>query len=326
MKAAGSAKPAVESAKPAVESMTGFGESRATIDGKTLICRVRSLNHRFLDLKVRLPRSDWLGLDLAIRKSTTETFKRGAVELTITTESSRESTENVINTKAAKAYWSELTRLSKSLKSKAAAPSLEALLRLPGVVGGTATDNALVAIDEGEVLKKLVVPALAALKKARRSEGEKLSKHILEMITQMQKHVEQIAALEGPEKEKARQAITDRANETLKLLRQIGANSTTDTRGTDEFAGRLREEAVFWIERRDFDEERMRLSMNLKNFRDLISSHDEVSGRKLEFVQQEILREINTLGTKAHSPPITEHTIELKTILERIREQLANVE
>ena len=319
-------KPAVASAKPAVESMTGFGESRATVDGKIFICRVRSLNHRFLDMKVRLPRSDWLNLDLAIRKYATETFKRGAVELTITTETSRDTSDTVINVKTAKAYWIEMTALAKSLKTKAAAPSLEALLRLPGVVGGASLDSALVTVDEADVLKKLVVPALSALKTARRTEGSKLAKHILEMITLMEKHVAQIAALEGPEKEKARQAITDRANETLKLLRQIGAQGANDGKGTDEFAGRLREEAVFWIERRDFEEERMRLAMHLKSFRELLAGKDEVSGRKLEFIQQEILREINTLGTKAHSPPITAHTIELKTILERIREQLANVE
>lgn len=307
--------------------MTGFGEARARFGQTTLVCRIRSLNHRFLDLKMRLPRGDMLSVDMAIRKRVSDVIKRGAVEFTITSETARDSSETLINSKAALAYWSAVSDLKTMLPgvAKSDSLSLDALLRLPGVVGSASSDDSLTHITDDEILSKLVEPALAALKQSRAEEGTKLCTHLETLIAQMDAHVDEIKTLEAPEKEKARQVIIERATETLKLLKSIG-----NTQSTSEFASRLQEEAVFWIEKRDFEEERMRLQMHLKSFRELLTGEDQadgsVSGKKLEFLQQEILREINTLGTKAHSPAITEHTIELKTILERIREQLANVE
>lgn len=306
-----------------VESMTGFGEARAKFGPLALGCRLRSVNHRFLDVKLRLPRNDMLALDMTVRKRLAEVFKRGAIEITISVETGKDSADSLINTKVAKSYWAAAKALARELgvSSKSDAVTLEGLLKLPGVVGSTSSDESLLQIAENEILKKLVEPAIAALKTSRLTEGKKLAAHLVEMISQMQNHLAEIEKLEGPEKERARQAMIDRGTETLKLLKSIGPVSNAD-----EFAGRLREEAVFWIERRDFEEERMRLGMHLKTFRELVGGTQEASGRKLEFIQQEILREINTLGTKAHSPAITSHTIELKAILERIREQLANVE
>lgn len=301
--------------------MTGFGEARAKFGSLTLACRIRSLNHRFLDVKLRLPRNDLLSLDMATRKLLAESFKRGSVELTINTETLKDAAESLVNVKLAKTYYAAARELSKQLGTNGGELTLDALLRMPGVVGAANGDESLLELKDEDILENLVRPAIAALKKARQSEGQKLAAHILEMIGQMESHLKEIEALEGPEKERGRQQMIDRASETLKLLKTIGAGQNTE-----DFASRLREEAVFWIDRRDFEEERMRLGMHLKTFRELLDSAQEVSGRKLEFIQQEILREINTLGTKAHSPAITAHTVELKTILERIREQLANVE
>lgn len=320
-KTAKASRPEPQGAASTVESMTGFGEARAKFGTLTLACRIRSLNHRFLDVKLRLPRNDMLSLDMATRKLLAESFKRGSVELTINTETLKDSADNLVNVKLAKTYFAAARELSKQLGGKATDLTLDALLRMPGVVGSSNGDETLLDLKDEDVLEKLVRPAIAALKTARKSEGQKLAAHILEMIRQMQNHLKELAALEGPEKERSRQHMIDRASETLKLLKTISSSQNTD-----EFSSRLREEAVFWIERRDFEEERMRLGMHLKTFHELLSNAQEVSGRKLEFIQQEILREINTLGTKAHSPAITAHTVELKTILERVREQLANVE
>lgn len=320
------AKPAhADPRDSSLESMTGYGEARATVGGVMLHCRAKSVNHRFLDVKLRLPRGELLGLDAAVRKRTAEIFKRGALEVTVSIEASSSTGDTVINAAVAAERWKELQALSKKLgkgkKSAALEPSLDSLMRLPGVIGQTSGENELLTSEhEPELLAKVVEPALQQLKSSRLTEGGRLATHLLGLLDEMDAHVEEIRKLEGPEKERGRQLMMDRAQETLKLLTGLGPNVSTE-----EFAVRLREEAVFWIERRDFDEERMRLAMHLKDFRAQITNPGELSGRKLEFIQQEILREINTLGTKAQSPAITTRTIELKTILERVREQLANV-
>ncbi len=314
-----------------VESMTGFGEFRTKLGDTTVTCRVRTLNHRFLDIKLRLPRSDLMTLDMTIRKRLTEVLKRGSVEITVSVESKRETPDTVaasINTEVAQAYAKAARALAKQLKLPASALTLDALLRLPGVLslgsnGNHPPEEFLGGATDAEIMKSVVEPALRALKQSRQSEGTKLCQMLLKHLDEMDAHVAAIKELEIPEKERARKQIVDRGQETLKLL-----HSLSQQPASEEFSTRLRDEAVFWIERRDFDEERERLAMHLKEFRDLLThkTSGDASGRKLEFIQQEILREINTLGTKAQSPPITSRTIELKTILERIREQLANVE
>lgn len=330
-KASAAAKSATDSAAigAAAESMTGYGEHRARLCGMTVVCRTRSVNHRFLDLKIRVPRSDLMTLELAVRRRASEVFKRGSIEISVLVETAREATSAKINLKTVADYDRQSRAIAKKLKIKAA--TLDAILRLPGVIeSGVDASNSLPdEATEEMIMDQLIEPALHALKTARKTEGLKLTQILVKLLDEMNQHVLQIGMLEGPEKEKARTQIVARGQETLKLLNSLGANAQR----TDEFATRLREEAVFWIERRDFTEERERLAMHLEEFRRVLTgiaakspSSSEASGRKLEFLQQEILREINTLGTKAQSTAITTHTIELKTILERVREQLANVE
>jgi uncharacterized protein (TIGR00255 family) len=306
-----------------IESMTGFSEVRATISGIPFICRVKSLNHRFLDVKVRMPRADWTSLDIVVRKLFSQTFTRGSVELNLSVEATTDSNQVRLNTELAQNYLKLSQELATS--AKLAPLSMDALFRLPGVVttsgGSHDFDELLAKVDEKAILRELIEPALSALKAARLDEGTKLLTHFADLLTQMDSHLSAIKALEEPEKERLRQLISERAHETMKILGQL----SSETVNAETFAARLREEAVFWIDRRDFDEERMRLGMHLKSFRELVESRTAVSGRKLEFLQQELLREVNTLGTKSQSTAITAHTIEMKTILERIKEQLANV-
>lgn len=325
-----------------IESMTGYGETRATfmVGGAplTAVCRVRSLNHRFLDIKVRLPRADLLALDAATRKRIGEILKRGAIELSISLEtsdpgkvagrtaSSLSLSLSMINRPLAKAYWAAAKELSKVLKTKSTF-SIEALLRLPGVLLPDAGSDLIKDLPDADIVAKLVDPALAELRDARQREGGKLQQHLLSLLDQLNTHLQAIIMLEGPEKERARHAMMERAQETLKLLNTAAGKTTSCS---DDFSQRLREEAVFWIERRDFEEERIRLGIHLREMRTLVETGSVAGspdgiGRKLEFLQQEILREINTLGTKAQTTQLTSHTIEMKAIVERLREQLANV-
>lgn len=305
-----------------LESMTGFGEARATIGGVALLCRVRSVNHRFVDIKARYPRGDFALLDIALKKRITQVFKRGAIELNLQVENAEESSQSRLNLDVARAYWQQASSLARDLS--VAPPVLDSILRLPGVLDQQSGDDLRSKLgSDDELFSALIEPALSALKKARLAEGKELAKYLGTLLDQLGHHIKEIAAQEAPEKEKARAAFIERAKATLEVLSQ--ASQAGQIPLSDEFAAKMREEAVFWIERRDFEEERVRFEMHLANVRAQLANPEDTAGRKLEFIHQELLREVNTLGTKAQSPAITSHTIEMKTILERLREQLANV-
>jgi len=305
------------------ESMTGFAEARTTINGVALHCRVRSVNHRFLDLKTRFPRGDFALLEIAVKKRLAQLFKRGAIELSVQIENAEENTRPQLNLEVARTYWKQATQLARELSVEA--PSLDAVFRFPGVLDQQSGDDIRTKLSctDDVLLASLIEPALAALKKSRYAEGAELNTYLDGLLDQLEHHLGAIKTLEPTEKERARTVFVERATQTLAILTEASHGGEIPLR--EEFAARMREEAVFWIERRDFEEERVRFEMHLNSVRALLKTPEETAGRKLEFVHQELLREVNTLGTKAQSSPITTHTIEMKTILERLREQLANV-
>lgn len=303
-----------------LESMTGYGEHRAKVGAHHFICRAKSVNHRFLDLKVRIPRSDWSELEVGTRKAAGEAFKRGAVEVTVSIEAAKSTNETAVDAVAAKKFIDAANTLQKKLKLKPEKLTIETLMKMPGVIqtSSTVTEDSLESADFKKILETVVTPALKALKAARYKEGRALLKHLQDMLKDFAAHAAAIGELEGPEKKLAVERMKERIEQTIEILGQKANDAS--------FQQKLSEEASFWIERRDFTEERVRLQMHIEHFSDeLKNAKEEGVGRKLEFLQQELLREVNTLGTKAQSPAITQHTIEMKSILEKMKEQLANV-
>lgn len=325
----------------AIESMTGYAESRLSVprpnqEPVALVCRARSLNHRFLDLKLRLPRSDSPALDLAIRKAAGERFKRGAIEVSVGLENAGAdpgSAPVAVNAVLAQRHWKNLLDLHDILKIESPAglqpalPTIDTLLRLPGVVAPEGSEAQLASVPEKKILDELVAAALAGLKADRQREGAAIGAHLEKLLSEIDTAMLAIAALETPEKEKTRLALVDRAKKSLQLVAQGMSDDGQQASPalSMEFEGRLREEMAFWLERRDFEEERVRFKAHLARFRELIEKPGAV-GRQLEFVHQELLREINTLGNKAQSTAVSNHVVEIKALLERLREQLANVE
>lgn len=311
--------------------MTGFGEARFQWEGSTFRCRVRSLNHRFLEIKTRLPRSDLFALDTAIRKKIGETFKRGAIECSLSIESNAAKADAKINIEAAQNYWQQAQALQKALQKKSAKKntateklSIDTLLRLPGVVRTETPDEKfdLQTLEsiQTKLLEKCIEPALGELKNTRKQEGAKLLKHFSEILQKLQACIDAIKKLEQPEKSRTIELFKTKAKETLEFL--FGDKALNEA--SKEFVSRLHEEASFWIEKRDYEEERVRFEMHLKEVSKLLQMSEP--GKKLEFYQQELLREVNTLGTKAQSAQITPHIIEMKSLIEKLKEQLANVE
>ena len=321
--------------------MTGFGDHTATIGGEALTCRMRSLNHRYLEVKIRLPRSDLQTLDYAIRQFITGRERRGAIELAVvaaaaTTQHATPGVNNTVNENLAKAYLEAGTALRTRLTDQFGSPtswpfSLESLTRLPGVINAEILRSASAGKEspmdsiefwsthESEILEKLVTPSLDKFSSSRRDEGGKLRSIILDLVEQLEQHHQKITALQGPERERHRQALAERATQALTFF-------STNAAVTEQFLSRMGEEAAFFLEKRDFEEELSRFAIHLKSFRNLLEPSSYPQGKRLEFLQQELLRETNTLGSKSQSTAIGALVIEMKVCLDRIKEQLSNVE
>lgn len=306
--------------------MTGFGEARLKVGSTVLVCLIRSLNHRFLEAKVRVPTSSLLGLEMAIRKLLSEEFRRGSFDVVISFSQAQGAARSIhFDEKQAKTYIELCQSVQKKLtRGQTCAPlSMDALFRLPHVLTELEPEK---LVNEESILKKVVLPAIESLRKARLQEGVKLKEHLLKLTTNLETELCKIKQLEQPEKENARIRLTERANETIKTF----FSQSTSPQLLEEFGKRLREEAAFWIERRDFEEERVRFETHLGSLKALLnqrsSSNQDSLGRRLEFLHQELFREVNTLGTKAQSTRIASHVLEIKSTLERFKEQIANVE
>ncbi|MBI2605210.1 MAG: DUF1732 domain-containing protein [Deltaproteobacteria bacterium] len=324
-----------------IESMTGYAESRLPVsranhEPAVLVCRARSLNHRFLDVKVRLPRSDSPALDLAIRKAAGRSFKRGAIEVSVGFENAGADLSGApvaVNAVLAQKHWKSLLDLHDILKIESPAgmqpelPTIDTLLRLPGVIASDGTEASLTSVPEKKIVDELVAVAFAGLKADRQREGAAIRIHLEKLLSEIDAAMQAIGALEASEKEKTRLTLVDRAKRSLQLIAQgmSGDGTQASPALAAEFGSRLREEMAFWLDRRDFEEERVRFNAHLARFRELLEKSDAV-GRQLEFVHQELLREINTLGNKAQSTAVSNHVVGIKAVLERLREQLANVE
>jgi uncharacterized protein (TIGR00255 family) len=297
-----------------IYSMTGFGRARREIEGLGLEVEVRSVNHRHLDLRVRLPRV-LIDQETAIKKRLQANLSRGKVDVTVSLTSSATTRMLEIDEDIAAQYVaaSEALRARHSLGADGQTLEVTALLALPGVTRVVETE----VESEGLVgpLRDAVEEATAALVSMRATEGEALSVEIDGRLG----HVEELAAAfearAGEVLAVAKQRLHKRAEQ---IKREVGL--------LDE--ARLHQEIVIAADRLDITEELVRLQSHVAQFRETLQSadRDHPVGRRLDFLLQELGREANTVGSKANDAPLAQDVVELKTELERIREQVQNIE
>jgi uncharacterized protein (TIGR00255 family) len=295
-------------------SMTGFGRARREIEGLGLEVEVRSVNHRHLDLRVRLPRV-LIDQETAIKKRLQANLSRGKVDVTVSLTSSDTTRMLEIDEEIAAQYVaaSEALRARHALGADGQTLEVAALLGLPGVTRVVETE----VESEGLVgpLRDAVEEATAALVSMRATEGEALSVEIEGRLG----HVEELAAAfearAGEVLAVAKQRLHKRAEQ---IKREVGL--------LDE--ARLHQEIVIAADRLDITEELVRLQSHVAQFRETLQSadRDHPVGRRLDFLLQELGREANTVGSKANDAPLAQDVVELKTELERIREQVQNIE
>lgn len=293
--------------------MTGFAQARAVEDGWSLRVSIRSVNHRFLDLHLRVPEG-FEALEPRIRQMVRERVRRGHLDLTLRYELAGPAAVGV-NEEVAAAYVQAVHALQKQFGFHAE-PDLASILRLPGVIGPPAAslDEELARLET--IVVRCLTEALDQLDRMREQEGEALRQE----MTRRLESIADLAAQVAPLADRARPAFARRLELRLKDL--LGEAQLEPAR--------LAQEAALAAERGDVSEELARLASHVRQFESLLADAAD-AGKKLDFLLQEMQREANTLlsktpGTEAEGLEITRLALEIKSEIEKLREQVQNIE
>ncbi len=287
--------------------MTGFGKAVTICGNKQITAEIKSLNSKQMDLLVRMPQA-YRDHELDIRNMVAEKLLRGKVELYISCEAAEGNAAMSINVPLLKLYKSQIDKMAQELEIEEPQDWYATLLRLPDALKSELNDNE-VSDDEANALMETVVKAVNALIEFRTQEGARLERFFeekVERIAQLLSDVEQFDA-QRVEKIKAR---------ILSNLEQI--------EDLDYDKNRLEQELIFYIEKLDITEEKLRLQNHLHYFLETLHA-ESGQGKKLGFIAQEMGREINTTGSKANHAEMQKVVVAMKDQLEQIKEQVLNV-
>ena len=285
--------------------MTGFGKSEVTINNFHVNVEVRSLNSKFLDLSIKIP-NIFKELDFPIRKLLKEKLKRGKVELIIHYENINPSERTILNKEKILAYYNDLKVITEELNYTSNKELIGYALQLPEVI-----HHSKEIIDEKNLntLLKYVEKACNDLIEFRKKEGLALKKELKQYLNTISKNLKAINLYEKVRLSKVKEKL-------LKAIDELKLKSKIDEK-------RLEQELIYYAEKLDFTEEKVRLKEHCIHFNDTLK--EEESGKKLGFITQEIGREINTLGSKAHNIDIQKLVVGMKDDLEKIKEQVLNI-
>jgi uncharacterized protein (TIGR00255 family) len=289
-----------------IRSMTGFGKSDCTFNNRKLIIEIKSLNSKFLDINTRIP-NGYRDKEMDLRNMITSKLQRGKVDLIITLEDGGELSNYTINKALAWKYFTELKDLAADLRQGSFSEYLPLIMNLPDIMVPTREQ---INDQEWELLKEATSHALIRLDEFRIQEGAVLQK---EMEYRNQKIQEMLLEITPYENQRI---------ESIKEKISRGLHELADQEDVDQ--NRFEQELVYYIDRLDITEEKVRLKEHCKYFLDTLNEPTS-QGKKLAFIVQEMGREINTLGSKASDAVIQKIVVQMKDELEKIKEQLFNV-
>lgn len=290
-----------------IKSMTGYGKSSLSINSREYQVEIKTVNHKYIDVNIKMPRIiSYLEED--VRKLVVSRIKRGKVDIQISFENySQDGNDVKINTELAQIYIQSLRKLAEA-ENLSSNIEVTEITKLPDVL--TIKSN----LDENETKEELlqvVNEAIDKLIQMRKIEGEKISKDILDKIARIEQKNEEIFSLSTGLIEEYVVKLEARVKELLK---------------TEELdKSRLMQEVVIYADKCSVEEEVTRLRSHIYQLRQLINSEEPI-GKKMDFLIQEMNRETNTIGSKANNLEITNIVVDIKTILEDIREQIQNIE
>ena len=286
-------------------SLTGFGKSEVTIGHLHVNIEIRSLNSKFLDINLKIP-TVFKEIDSSLRTIIKNDLTRGKVELSIHYEKINSSSKITINKEQLKNYYSQLKEISTELNNQNDKDFMGYALKLPEVIQH---QKETVDKQSNETLINAVKEACEDLNSFRKKEGESLQKELLNYVNSILGNLTKIDPFEKERLPKVKQKLF-RSVEELNLKSQIDEK-------------RLEQELIYYAEKLDLTEEKVRLKEHCIHFMETLKEIN--SGKKLGFITQEMGREINTLGSKAHHLSIQKIVVEMKDELEKIKEQVLNI-
>ncbi|WP_289644197.1 YicC/YloC family endoribonuclease [Maribacter aestuarii] len=283
-----------------IQSMTGFGKHVIQLPTKKITVEIKSLNSKSIDLNARMP-SAYREKELEIRKLIANSLQRGKVDFSLYIELTGDETSAQVNEAAVRQYMKQL----KSIADGDDLRLLEMALRFPDAMR---TDKEDIDDEEYATILKVLDGALVEINKFRSEEGNVLEKDFLQRIKELQELLARVVAMD-PERQATVRERLEKAVEDIK---------------TDVDANRFEQELIYYLEKYDITEEKVRLANHLDYFAKTLQS-DDSNGKKLGFISQEIGREINTIGSKANYAPMQQLVVQMKDELEKIKEQMLNV-
>lgn len=287
------------------KSMTGFGKAEVKVANKKFVAEVRSLNSKQLDLSVKVP-SAYRAVEFDIRNLAAKTLVRGKIDIFVSVEATEVQTAAKIDNEIFRTYLRQvndaLTYSGIDADYDAIVP---AVLKMPNVMSA---ESATASDDELQAVVRAVGEAIEALDKFRVQEGATLIADLLARVDNIEHFRDEITPFEQTRAD----AVRTRIREQIEKL------------GLEPDNNRLEQEMIFYIEKLDITEEKVRLANHCKYFREVAAS-EEQAGRKLGFIAQEMGREINTTGSKANQHDIQILVVRMKDELEKIKEQVLNL-
>ena len=295
-----------------LQSMTGFGESRCQQEGMAVAVEIRTINNRFFKLTVRSGEG-YASLESAVEAAVRQSVHRGTVQVNIRVDRRRAATDFKINADVLDRYRRQLASLMREWNlPETEGPSFDALLPLPGVVDDT-SGGIIDATADWPVIERVLRAALENLGRMRREEGFAMTADLTANCQVVAASLDRIERRAPLVVEDYRKRLFERVGKTLAELKV-----------SLDPADLIKEVGLF-ADRSDISEEIVRLRSHLEQFR-ATTELPESSGRKLDFLTQEMFREVNTIGSKANDVEIAKEVIEVKTAVERIREMVQNIE
>lgn len=296
--------------------MTGYGKAEYTFSDHTTIVEIRSLNSKQLDLNLKLT-SLFRDKESDIRQLLTQPLERGKVDVTIYTVSTSPSLQggagvgSIINKDAFRYYYHELSALQQEL-GMPASDLTSAILRLPNVISAEQAVETL-SDDEWTLLQQALLQALDAFLQFRTQEGEALQAMFITKLDGITDLLAQVEPFEKGRVEHIKQHLLTNLDKLAEETRQAIDHN------------RLEAELIYYLEKLDITEEKVRLTNHIKYFRETMNASGAGVGKKLGFIAQEMGREINTLGSKSNQSEMQIIVVKMKDILEQIKEQVLNV-
>lgn len=287
--------------------MTGFGKASGQIDERTVNVEIKSLNsQKGLDLSIKLP-SKYREYEYALRNKTTGLLQRGKIDVYITLEHNTASSELSLNKELIKSYFEEFKAIADEVGASTE-NLLPTILKMPDVIGESHEEA---SEDELKRIEELLAEAISEVERFRVNEGKSLHEDLSLRISNIEKLSTELKA----EDKRRISEIRDRLKNNLETF--IPKDKVD--------SNRFEQEVIYYIEKLDITEELTRLKSHCDFFKKCIEDKEELKGRKLNFIAQEIGREINTVGSKANDAPMQKIVVNMKDELEKIKEQANNI-